>query len=181
MQEENEKLVFAVEQAKHKLVDLEIKNGIKQIPVPTQSISYVEIKKEIIKKEEPRILTETASAGKPKKEKKHKEQKSVTEDPPIDIGRLDLRIGLIMDVQRHPDADSLYVLKINCKEEKPRTVCSGLVKHIPIEELKNRSVVLLCNLKPVKVHVLIQIFLIANWIHFSDEGNNLRSNGDVCK
>jgi len=57
----------------------------------------------------------------------------------------------VEDVQRHPDADSLYVLKINCGEEKPRTVCSGLVKYIPIEELRDRLVLLLCNLKPVKM------------------------------
>lgn len=57
----------------------------------------------------------------------------------------------IEDVQRHPDADSLYVLKINCGEPQPRTVCSGLVKHVPIDELRDRLVVLLCNLKPVKM------------------------------
>ena len=34
---------------------------------------------------------------------------------------------------------------------EPRTVVSGLVKWISEEELKDRKVVLVCNLKPVKM------------------------------
>lgn len=153
LQEENAKLVMAVEEAKRKLVELEIKNGIKQIPIPHQTVQCVEVKENqtTIKAEEQQVSSETIVQEKSKKEKKPKEQKPAVEDSPVDVGRLDLRIGKVEDVQRHPDADSLYVLKINCGEEKPRTVCSGLVKHIPIEELQNRTVVLLCNLKPVKV------------------------------
>ena len=49
------------------------------------------------------------------------------------------------------DADALYLEKIECGEEKPRQVISGLVKHIPIEEMQNRSVIILCNLKPAKM------------------------------
>jgi len=57
----------------------------------------------------------------------------------------------VVSVERHPDADSLYLLKINCGEPNPRTVCSGLVKYVPIDDLRDRLVVLLCNLKPVKM------------------------------
>lgn len=156
LQEENAKLVVAVEQAKKRLIDLEMQNGIKQIPVPNQ-FAPSEVKdiappaEKIEVKVVPDEPTVQEKSKKDKKEKKPKEQKSIAEEPPVDIGRLDLRIAKVEDVQRHPDADSLYVLKLNCGEEKPRTVCSGLVKHVPIEQLKDRSVVLLCNLKPVKV------------------------------
>ena len=37
-------------------------------------------------------------------------------------------------VKLHPDADSLYVETIDVGEEEPRTVVSGLVKYIPIEQ-----------------------------------------------
>jgi tRNA-binding EMAP/Myf-like protein len=40
----------------------------------------------------------------------------------IDITRLDLRVGKIVAVEKHPDADSLYVEQIDVGEEKPRTV-----------------------------------------------------------
>ncbi|KAJ2318174.1 G4 quadruplex nucleic acid binding protein, partial [Coemansia sp. RSA 2681] len=33
--------------------------------------------------------------------------------------------------------------------DEPRTVVSGLVRFIPIEQMQNRDVVLVCNLKPV--------------------------------
>ncbi|XP_017495097.1 PREDICTED: tRNA-aminoacylation cofactor arc1-like, partial [Rhagoletis zephyria] len=70
----------------------------------------------------------------------------------IDGSRLDLRVGRIVDVQKHPDADSLYVEQIDCGEEGgPRTVVSGLVKHVPIEQMQNRLVIVLCNLKPAKM------------------------------
>lgn len=77
-------------------------------------------------------------------------------DKPVDISRLDLRIGKIVDVEKHPDADSLYVEKIDCGDETgPRTVISGLVKHVPIEEMRNKLVVVLCNLKPVKMRGIL--------------------------
>ncbi|GIL79322.1 hypothetical protein Vretifemale_8708, partial [Volvox reticuliferus] len=71
------------------------------------------------------------------------------DDGPIDVSRLDVRVGRILKAWRHPDADSLYVEEVDVGEEKPRQVVSGLVRFIPsAEELAGRRVVLLCNLKP---------------------------------
>ena len=47
------------------------------------------------------------------------------DEAPVDIGRLDLRVGHIRKASKHPDADSLYIEEIDCGEEKPRTVISG--------------------------------------------------------
>lgn len=44
----------------------------------------------------------------------------------------------------------LFFLTVDLGEDKPRTVCSGLVDHVAMEDMKNRLVVILCNLKPVK-------------------------------
>ncbi|KAK5645755.1 hypothetical protein RI129_004219 [Pyrocoelia pectoralis] len=65
--------------------------------------------------------------------------------------RLDMRIGKIVEVAKHPDADGLYVEKIDVGEETPRTIVSGLVNYIPIEEMRDLSVLVLCNLKPAKL------------------------------
>lgn len=65
---------------------------------------------------------------------------------PASIGSLDIRVGKILEVQKHPDADLLYVEKIDVGEEQPRTIISGLVKHIPMEELQDRLVLVICNL-----------------------------------
>ncbi|KAK9869659.1 hypothetical protein WA026_003407 [Henosepilachna vigintioctopunctata] len=65
--------------------------------------------------------------------------------------RLDIRIGKIVEVSKHPDANALYVEKIDLGESTPRTIVSGLVDFIPIEEMRDRMVVVLCNLKPAKM------------------------------
>lgn len=92
----------------------------------------------------------------PKKEKVEKPKKEKAPEVPaavevIDVGRLDMRVGKIVEVQRHPDADSLYLEKIDIGEANVRTVVSGLVKFVPIEEMQNRMVIVLCNLKPAKM------------------------------
>ena len=38
--------------------------------------------------------------------------------------------------------------QVDCGEEEPRTIVSGLVNFVPIEEMQDRSVVVLANLKP---------------------------------
>ena len=66
------------------------------------------------------------------------------------MSRCSLIVGRINKAERHPDADALYVEEIDLGEEKPRTIISGLVKHIPIEEMQGRMVVCITNLKPAK-------------------------------
>lgn len=134
------------------MIQLEIRNGVEQIAVPNAVTACAPVE---VEKVEEKPVKKAEKVEKPKQEKKAKEKAPAAPVPelPVDIGRLDLRIAKVEDVQRHPDADSLYVLKINCGEEKPRTVCSGLVKHVPIDDLKDRLVMLLCNLKPVKVSI----------------------------
>jgi tyrosyl-tRNA synthetase len=67
-----------------------------------------------------------------------------------DISRLDIRVGKVVEVELHPEAsDRLVVSKIDLGEKDgPRTIVSGLVGHITIEELKNRLVLVVANLKP---------------------------------
>ncbi|KAK4790737.1 hypothetical protein SAY86_018041 [Trapa natans] len=69
-------------------------------------------------------------------------------DVEISISRVDIRVGLIKKVQKHPDADSLYVEEIDVGEEQCRTVVSGLVNYVSLEEMQNRKVCVICNLKP---------------------------------
>lgn len=79
-----------------------------------------------------------------------KNNKQVANDE-LTPSKLDIRIGKIVEVNKHPDADALYVEKIDLGEEKPRTIVSGLVNYIPIQEMHNRMVVVLCNLKAAKM------------------------------
>lgn len=73
------------------------------------------------------------------------------DDDELIPSRLDIRVGKIISVEKHPDADSLYLEKIDVGEPEPRTVVSGLVAYVSQEELQDRMVLLLCNLKPQKM------------------------------
>ncbi|KDR82682.1 hypothetical protein GALMADRAFT_238170 [Galerina marginata CBS 339.88] len=65
---------------------------------------------------------------------------------------VDLRVGHIIDVIKHPDADGLYIEQIDLGEETgPRTVVSGLVNYIPIEQMRDKYLVAVCNLKPASM------------------------------
>lgn len=98
---------------------------------------------------------------KEKKEKKPKQPKPAPVEKPLSPAMIDLRVGHILKAERHPNADSLYVSTINCGDAPGtentseyegkivRTVCSGLNGLIPLEEMQDRKVVTVCNLKPV--------------------------------
>ncbi|XP_021752219.1 aminoacyl tRNA synthase complex-interacting multifunctional protein 1-like [Chenopodium quinoa] len=61
---------------------------------------------------------------------------------------LDIRVGKVVKAWQHPDADSLYVEEVDVGEDEPRTICSGLVKYVPIDQLQDKKVLVLANLKP---------------------------------
>lgn len=61
---------------------------------------------------------------------------------------LDIRVGRILKAWRHEEADSLYVEEVDVGEPEPRTICSGLVKYIPLHLIQDRNVIVLANLKP---------------------------------
>lgn len=114
--------------------------------------------------------TEENTVKKEKKEKKPREEgaaaaarkKKEPAGPSLpQPSQIDLRVGKIVEIERHPDADSLYLEKVDFGEpEGPRVVLSGLVKYVPMDELKDRWVVGICNLKPqamrgIKSHAML--------------------------
>ncbi|XP_011189977.1 aminoacyl tRNA synthase complex-interacting multifunctional protein 1 [Zeugodacus cucurbitae] len=159
---ENSLLKQQVEIAKQQLIALELSHGKKQITLPNTRSFSTEVPSTPVEpklKSAPVTTAEVDSSDKKQsaaKEKKPKKEKTTTNtsapaELPVDVGRLDMRVGKIIEVGRHPDADSLYLEKIDCGEPQPRTVVSGLVKFVPLEEMQNRLVVVLCNLKPAKM------------------------------
>lgn len=63
----------------------------------------------------------------------------------------DLRVGRVVEVNNHPEADGLYVLRVAVGTNEVRTVCAGLRHYIPEVDVKDKFVVLICNLKPRKL------------------------------
>ncbi|XP_068399375.1 aminoacyl tRNA synthase complex-interacting multifunctional protein 1 isoform X2 [Eschrichtius robustus] len=173
---ENAKLKKEIEELKQELIKAEIQNGVKQIPFPSgiplqadsavsenviQSIPITAIcsgAKEQIKGgggEEEKKMKEKIEKKGEKKEKKQQPAGGSADSKPIDVSCLDLRIGCIITARKHPDADSLYVEEVDVGETVLRTVVSGLVNHVPLEQMQNRMVILLCNLKPAKMRGVV--------------------------
>ncbi len=100
-----------------------------------------------------KAMTEKLTIGdkkqaiKPSKEKNAQPAapKPVAEHP---FARVDLRVGKIVKVEKHPAADRLFIETVDFEEEQPRTVISGLVGHCELLDLDGRLAVFICNLKP---------------------------------
>ncbi|XP_024927854.2 uncharacterized protein LOC107413994 isoform X2 [Ziziphus jujuba] len=72
-------------------------------------------------------------------------------DKEASVSLLNIQVGLIRKAWKHPSADSLLVEEIDVGEAKLRQVVSGLAKYCSPEELTNRLVVLITNVKPGKL------------------------------
>ena len=147
---ENSQLKSEVTAWKVKLTVAEVENGKKVYCALTNDNveKPKDIKVEDVPAPEAEKKEKNVKADNPAKAPVEKKKKE--DELPVDIGRLDLHVGHIRKASKHPDADSLYVEEIDLGEEKPRTVISGLVKFIPEEEMQDRMVIILCNLKQAR-------------------------------
>lgn len=78
----------------------------------------------------------------------------------VSIGKLNFIVGKIVNVEKHPESDVLYVEKIDVGEEEPRTILSGLAQYKTLEEMKDKTVVVLLNLKPRKLRNIMSCGMI---------------------
>ena len=85
-----------------------------------------------------------------------KEKKNMKEEQPEGIAYLEfetfmeveLRVGKIVNVEDHPNADRLYVVKLDDGTESQRTICAGIKEYYSREDLMGKTVVFVANLKP---------------------------------
>lgn len=100
------------------------------------------------------ILDAVPAAGKHRKKRKDAPASAPGAAPapaPVPahpFARVDLRVGRVVRVEKHPNADRLYIEHVDLGEAAPRVVVSGLVEHVEIGELQDRLCVFVCNLKP---------------------------------
>ena len=72
------------------------------------------------------------------------------EDQP-EFTKLDIRVGKIVKVWNHEAADKLYCEQIDVGDEEPREIASGLRDFYTLEEMLDRKVLVVCNLKATKL------------------------------
>jgi len=68
-----------------------------------------------------------------------------------DFQKLDLRVGTVKEVEKHPDADRLLLVKVDTGDKDLRQVVAGLADFFKPEELVGKQVVVVANLKPRKL------------------------------
>ena len=66
------------------------------------------------------------------------------------FNKLNLVVGQVVEVSKHPDSEKLYILQIDLGNEKKQIV-SGLQGHYTEEDLLNKKVIVINNLKPAKL------------------------------
>ncbi len=90
------------------------------------------------------------------REKKEGEKKMEENKDSLSVGdefasRVDLVVSKIVEVEKHPEGDKLYILKLDTgDEDDDRTIVSSIVPYYSAEELLNKNIVLVRNLKPAK-------------------------------
>ncbi len=95
----------------------------------------------------PRIDMETLASSIEIKEETLEHKPEITIE---DFGKLELRVGKILHCEQHPKADKLLVLKVKVGPEE-RTIVSGIRQWYKPEELVGKKVIIVANLKPVKL------------------------------
>jgi methionine--tRNA ligase beta chain len=94
-----------------------------------------------------------------KKEKKAKEiaaskkgQQAAPGSNQPEFTKIDIRVGKIIKVWNHETADKLFCEQVDLGEETgPREIASGLKEHYTLEEMQDREVLVVCNLKAAKI------------------------------
>ena len=65
-----------------------------------------------------------------------------------DFSKVDLKIGKVLEVTDHPNADKLYVLKVDIGQDQIRQLVDGIKGYYQPQDLEGKSVVVLTNLEP---------------------------------
>ena len=68
-----------------------------------------------------------------------------------ELDKVELKVGQIKEVEKVAKSKKLYKLQVDVGEKELRTIVSGLVPYYKEEELKDKQVVVVTNLKPTKL------------------------------
>ena len=68
-----------------------------------------------------------------------------------DFKNVELKVGKVLTVEAHPNADKLMILRVDLGEETPRTLVAGLKDYYGMEELAGKLIVVVSNLEPARL------------------------------
>lgn len=67
-----------------------------------------------------------------------------------DFNKLELRKGTIIEAKQHPNADKLLVFQVDIGDQVVQ-ICSGIAENYKPQDLLNKGVAVVVNLKPIKL------------------------------
>lgn len=113
-------------------------------------------------KEKKKLPEKESMKGKKDTEEKKKqpEKENTEKETEVSITILNIQVGVIRRAWKHPSADSLLVEEIDIGEGNLRQVVSGLAKYYSPDDLANRRVVLITNVKPGKLRDVMSSGLV---------------------
>lgn len=65
----------------------------------------------------------------------------------VEFKRVEMKVGKVLEVVRHPGADKLYIVQIDVGGERPLQTVTSLVPHYSEEELLGSEVVVLTRMR----------------------------------
>ena len=157
-----------------------------QLGLSGSAIFYVSLKPgllepgTILQKPQP-LFPRIKAVGEKVKDQQLQETK-ITEKPSVSIDKvkseigietfqqLDLRTGKILECWHVKNSDKLLVSRVDLGESMPRSIVSGVAKFYKPEELVGRSVIVVANLKSVKLRGEISEGMILA----TDDGKRIR-------
>ena len=71
-----------------------------------------------------------------------------------DFDKIELRVAKVLECEQHPKADKLLVFKLKVGSEE-RQIVSGIAKFYKPEDLIGKKLVVVLNLKPVKLRGVV--------------------------
>jgi len=118
-----------------------------------------------------RTMEETIAANEDRAKQVKAEQSAVKVKaetlPPSEIfsKKIALKTARIVAIEKHPDADKLYIEKLDDGSGVERTILSGLVPFLTEDELLGKTVIIVDNLKPRKMRGIESagMLLAASW------------------
>eukprot|EP01091_Cochliopodium_minus_P002154 TRINITY_DN12043_c0_g1_i1.p1 TRINITY_DN12043_c0_g1~~TRINITY_DN12043_c0_g1_i1.p1 ORF type:complete len:207 (-),score=49.20 TRINITY_DN12043_c0_g1_i1:29-607(-) len=85
---------------------------------------------------------------------------------------LDIRVGKIKNIEKHTSSEKLYVEQIDVGEGNERTIISGLAPYYSLNDLKEKKLLVICNMKNQdigKLGIISQGMILAA---YQTEGEN---------
>ena len=67
-----------------------------------------------------------------------------------DFKRLDIRTGVVNEIDQIPGSDKLYRLQVDMGDHT-RQIVTGLVEYYLADEIKGKVICVICNLNPAKI------------------------------